>query len=129
RSTHDAGCSTCGGGTPAYAAAPAAVAPPVAARPTAASPYAAARPAVVVRAAEVNHEMAAPPAAAPRPLPMQVAPPAVPAPYAAAGYYHSADYGTLVGELYYNPRQDTWRLRFAAVDEEDRYGGSVSLHN
>ena len=52
-----------------------------------------------------------------------------PAPYTGAGYYHSPDYGTLVGELHYNPRQNTWRLRYASIDEEDRYGGSVSLNN
>src|SRR5262245_45482939 len=27
------------------------------------------------------------------------------------GYQHAPDYSTLVGELHYNPRQDTWRLR------------------
>jgi hypothetical protein len=48
-------------------------------------------------------------------------------PLAHAGFYHSPDYTTLVGELHYNPRQGIWRLRFAAADEEDRYGGSVTL--
>jgi hypothetical protein len=76
---------------------------------------------------------------APPPLPQPPQPPAPPvlkpappgpppAPVATgAGYYHSADYGTLVGELHYNPRQNSWRLRYAGIDEEDRYGGSVTL--
>src|SRR5438552_31084 len=37
-------------------------------------------------------------------------------PLARAGFYHSPDYSTLVGELHYNPRQGVWRLRFAAAD-------------
>jgi hypothetical protein len=41
--------------------------------------------------------------------------------------YHSPDYSILVGELSYNTRLGTWRLRYAAADEEDRYGGSVTL--
>ena len=43
------------------------------------------------------------------------------------GLSHSADYTILVGELHYNAHQGTWRLRFAGLDEEDRYGGSVTL--
>ena len=116
---HDGGCSTCTAANvqhpPAYTVA-------------------AAMPRNVVtypKAPEVNHEMAIP-------VPEQVKSPVAaqkivasgaPAPYTGAGYYHSPDYGTLVGELHYNPRQNTWRLRYASIDEEDRYGGSVSLHN
>jgi hypothetical protein len=50
-----------------------------------------------------------------------------PEPTPAAGLAHNADYSVLVGELHYNARQDTWRLRYAGVGEEDRYGGSVTL--
>jgi hypothetical protein len=45
----------------------------------------------------------------------------------ASGYHHSPDYTALVGELNYNTRQGMWRLRYAPVDEEDRYGGCVTL--
>ncbi|HTK77998.1 MAG TPA: hypothetical protein VL371_22210 [Gemmataceae bacterium] len=82
---------------------------------------------------EVNHEMAIrspeqakSPVTAPKTV---VSATGAPAPYTGAGYYHSADYATLVGELHYNPRQNSWRLRYAGIDEEDRYGGSVTLHN
>ncbi|MFO0807375.1 MAG: hypothetical protein U0746_01990 [Gemmataceae bacterium] len=43
------------------------------------------------------------------------------------GYQHSPDYTSLVGELHYNVRQNSWRLRYADVGDEDRYGGSVTL--
>jgi len=80
---------------------------------------------------EVNHEMAikSPEQSKSPVAPQKIVASGTPAPYTGAGYYHSADYGTLVGELHYNPRQNTWRLRYASVDEEDRYGGSVTLHN
>jgi hypothetical protein len=113
---HDGGCATCTAAAnvqhpPAYTVA-------------------AAMPRNVVthpQPTEVNHEMAIK-------APDQVTSPvasqkAAPAPYTGAGYYHSADYATLVGELHYNPRQNSWRLRYAGIDEEDRYGGSVTLHN
>jgi hypothetical protein len=117
------GCSTCGGGSVQYPPAHAVAMAP--------------------RPAEVNHEMTAPPvappkqSAAPRLIAERfpVSPPTKPAtpvpapaaPYVGAGYHHNAGYTSLVGELYYNPRQNTWRLRYAGVDEEDRYGGSVTL--
>ena len=116
---HDGGCATCGG---------AGVQPPPA------YTVAAAMPRNVVshtKAPEVNHEMAiavAEPVKSPLAAQRMVASGA-PAPYTGAGYYHSADYGTLVGELHFNPRQNTWRLRYASIDEEDRYGGSVTLQN
>lgn len=37
------------------------------------------------------------------------------------------DYGWLVGELHYVHVRNVWQLRYAAADEEDRYGGSVTL--
>ena len=83
------------------------------------------------------------PVAAPVPRPLPVAEHVVsseslkvtvsdPVPVAAAavgGYHHSPDYTALVGELHYNPRHDTWRLRYAGVDTEDAHGGSVTLQN
>lgn len=121
---HDGGCTNC-------TAAANVQTPP-------AYTVAAAMPRNVVthtRPAEVNHEMAV---KAPEQFKSPVenqkliasGPPVkAPAPYTGAGYYHSADYATLVGELHHNPRQNSWRLRYASVDEEDRYGGSVTLHN
>jgi hypothetical protein len=121
---HRGGCSTCDGGVVPGPAAHAAV-----------TPYG---PVASAKIPEVNHEMTAPPpaparAAAPRTLP-SVAPtaepvPAAPAPYTSAGYHHNPDYTILVGELFHNARQDTWRLRFAGIDVEDRYGGCVTLAN
>jgi hypothetical protein len=40
---------------------------------------------------------------------------------------HTPDYTGLTGELYYLKAQQCWTVRFASVDEEDRYGGSVTL--
>jgi hypothetical protein len=42
-------------------------------------------------------------------------------------YGHSADYTRLTGELQYVEVRAVWRLRFASTEDEDRYGGSVSL--
>lgn len=42
-------------------------------------------------------------------------------------YFHNEDYTSLVGQLHYNPRNDTWRLRYATVDVSDVFGGSVTL--
>jgi hypothetical protein len=131
---HDGGCANCTAAgnvqnPPAYAGN---------VQPPPAYTVAAAMPRNVVthpRAPEVNHEMAIKvpdqlksPVEAQK-LVVSGPPSRTPAPYTGAGYYHSADYGTLVGELHYNPRQNTWRLRYASIDEEDRYGGSVTLHN
>ena len=46
---------------------------------------------------------------------------------ARVGMDHAPDYTWLVGELNYNPHKDQWRLRYASIDEEDKYGGSVTL--
>jgi hypothetical protein len=40
---------------------------------------------------------------------------------------HAEDYSWLVGKLQYSRFNKSWRLRFASVDEEDRYGGSVTI--
>ena len=42
-------------------------------------------------------------------------------------FNHTSDYGCLVGELHYAHQKNQWRLRYASIDEEDRYGGSVML--
>lgn len=42
-------------------------------------------------------------------------------------FSHAPDYSWLVGELQYVHVRKAWRLRYASVDEEDRYGGSVTL--
>jgi hypothetical protein len=44
-------------------------------------------------------------------------------------YGHANDYSWLTGELQYVHARNTWRLRYASVDEEDRYGGSVTLQD
>jgi hypothetical protein len=45
----------------------------------------------------------------------------------AGGAAHAPDYGWLTGELQYVAVRRVWRLRYAAGDDEDRYGGSVTL--
>jgi hypothetical protein len=42
-------------------------------------------------------------------------------------FAHAENYGWLVGEVQYSHVKKTWRLRYASVDEDDRYGGSVTL--
>ena len=42
-------------------------------------------------------------------------------------YVHDAEYRWLSGELQFVHVRNAWRLRYASVDEEDRYGGSVTL--
>lgn len=44
-----------------------------------------------------------------------------------SGLGHAPDYSWLVGELTFSRARGTWTVRFAPVDEEDRYGGSVTL--
>jgi hypothetical protein len=76
-----------------------------------------------------GEESTAPDHAWPAMLP-KIADPAVSrgaVPPAHANLYHSPDYSVLVGELQYNTRLGVWRLRYAGLDEEDRYGGSVTL--
>ena len=46
---------------------------------------------------------------------------------ASARFDHAPDYTWLVGELQYLHVRNAWRVRYASVDEEDRYGGSVTL--
>jgi hypothetical protein len=42
-------------------------------------------------------------------------------------FAHAPDYSSLTGELQHYAPGGSWRLRFAPVDEDDTYGGSVTL--
>jgi hypothetical protein len=42
-------------------------------------------------------------------------------------FAHAPDYSWLSGEVEYSRISKGWRLRYATVDEEDAYGGSVTL--
>ena len=44
-------------------------------------------------------------------------------------FAHDPTYNWLVGTLDYSKIQDAWVLRYASVEEDDRYGGSVTLVN
>jgi hypothetical protein len=46
---------------------------------------------------------------------------------AAPCFGHAPDYSWLSGQVEYSRLSMGWRLRYASVDEEDRYGGSVTL--
>jgi hypothetical protein len=46
---------------------------------------------------------------------------------AAPCFAHARDYGWLRGRVEFSRLSKGWRLRYASVDEEDRYGGSVTL--
>jgi hypothetical protein len=43
------------------------------------------------------------------------------------GMGRSPDYTVLTGEIFFYQQKNQWRLRFASIDEEDRYGGCVTL--
>jgi hypothetical protein len=42
-------------------------------------------------------------------------------------FSRAPDYSWLQGELHYAHVRNVWTLRYASCDEEDRYGGSVTL--
>src|SRR5262249_23657811 len=44
-----------------------------------------------------------------------------------ARFAHAKDYGWLGGRVEYSRLSKGWRLRYASVDEDDRFGGSVAL--
>jgi hypothetical protein len=46
---------------------------------------------------------------------------------AAPCFSHAKDYGWLCGRVEYSRLSKGWRLRYASVDEPDRFGGSVTL--
>ena len=43
------------------------------------------------------------------------------------GYDHAPDYSWLTGELQYVHSRQIWRVRYAGVDQDDRYGGGMTL--
>ena len=42
-------------------------------------------------------------------------------------FSHSPDYSWVQGELIYLHSRNVWRIRYASVDEDDKYGGSLVL--
>jgi hypothetical protein len=42
-------------------------------------------------------------------------------------FAHAPDYSSVTGELYHAKRSDVWTVRYASTDEDDKYGGSVTL--
>lgn len=46
---------------------------------------------------------------------------------ASSCYAHAEDYSWLRGEVEYSRISKGWRLRYSSVDEDDKYGGSVTL--
>jgi hypothetical protein len=129
-------CSTCGGGwhPPAVSAVAAPAPQPVdhelASPPP--RPYPSPYPMVMTPRSERAPVMMTRTAPAPVSQPEVVVPTITTAvasdPLASgSGYHHSPDYTALVGELNFNTRSGMWRLRYAPVDEEDRYGGCVTL--
>jgi hypothetical protein len=42
-------------------------------------------------------------------------------------FAHDNDYKWVVGELSYVQQKQQWRVRYTSIDDEDRYGGSVTL--
>jgi hypothetical protein len=43
------------------------------------------------------------------------------------GYAHAPDYSWVAGELQFLHARKVWRVRYASVEEEDRYGGGMTL--
>lgn len=146
------GCPTCGASTGGVAAAPrpSSSAPALVGQPT--TPYHATQTAPVE--APVLHTVAKPsvvetPAATPTPestASNSVDPGALPGMTtlghegllprrtftdltANPRFAHDPNYNWLVGTLDYSKLQDAWVLRYASVEEDDRYGGSVTLVN
>jgi hypothetical protein len=44
-----------------------------------------------------------------------------------AGLDHAPDYRWLVGRLHYVHVRDVWRIRYASPEDDDRYGGVMTL--
>jgi hypothetical protein len=66
------------------------------------------------------------PAAIENVTPVEPPPPAPAVTASAGGFGHAEDYSWLCGELQYT-KSKGWRLRYAGLDQEDTYGGSVTL--
>jgi hypothetical protein len=88
----------------------------------AAAPVVATRPALATPAQAGNSS----PAAFPRGERVQPPKPCVDI-TAQSCFGHAADYSWLSGQVEYSRLSNAWRLRFASVDEDDPYGGSVTL--
>ena len=43
------------------------------------------------------------------------------------GFAHAPDYSWVAGELQFLHARKVWRVRYASVQEEDRYGGGMTL--
>jgi hypothetical protein len=43
------------------------------------------------------------------------------------GFAHAQDYSWVAGELQFLHGRKVWRVRYASVEEEDRYGGGMTL--
>jgi len=54
-------------------------------------------------------------------------PPPVAAKPVVSEFGHAPDYTWLTGKLQYSRFNKTWRLRYASVDQDDPYGGSVTI--
>jgi hypothetical protein len=82
----------------------------------------------VLPAGDVAEEQELSAAVAPPPPPPVVVRGACDEPASAAvPYGHAPDYRWLTGELRYSPARGAWCLRYAAGEDEDRHGGSVTL--
>lgn len=44
-------------------------------------------------------------------------------------YGHATDYSWLTGELQFVHARNIWRVRYASVDEEEQYGGGLTIAN
>jgi hypothetical protein len=42
-------------------------------------------------------------------------------------FAHAPDYSSVTGELYHVKNTDVWTVRYASADEDDQYGGKVTL--
>jgi hypothetical protein len=42
-------------------------------------------------------------------------------------FAHAPDYSSITGELYHVKNSDVWTVRYASTDEDDQYGGKVTL--
>jgi hypothetical protein len=108
------------------------------------APHAVVSPALPATAAPPRAMPAPPAAAVPNQLPASAAAthttlkpgalPAAPAAPVANGvvseieHGHAPDFGWIVGELIFDHARKTWRVRYGSIeDEDDRFGGSVTL--
>jgi hypothetical protein len=60
-------------------------------------------------------------------VPASAKQPATPSPETPSGLGHAPDYTWLIGTVNYLHAKKIWTVRYAGLDEEDAYGGSVTL--